>query len=96
MITRYEYAEFVAESRSSADNTWEDPALRQPGGNPVVNVNWVDARAYVRWLSAKTLRQYRRTVGIGVRVCRARRIDDRFLVGRRGRTRLPLCQLSRL
>ena len=59
MITRDEYAEFVVESRYSADNTWEDPALRQTGGNPVVNVNWDDARAYVRWLSAKTLRPYR-------------------------------------
>ena len=59
MITRDEYAEFVAESRYSAGNTWEDPALRQTGGNPVVNVNWDDARAYVRWLSGKTFRPYR-------------------------------------
>src|SRR5262249_41062831 len=59
LITRDEYAEFVAESRYCADNTWEDPALRETGGNPVVNVNWDDAQAYVRCLSAKTLRHYR-------------------------------------
>jgi formylglycine-generating enzyme required for sulfatase activity len=59
MITRDEYEEFVTDGVYAADNTWRDPALHQTGGSPVVNVNWDDAQAYVRWLSAKTLHPYR-------------------------------------
>ena len=29
------------------------------GNRPVINVNWEDAKAYVRWLSRKTGKEYR-------------------------------------
>lgn len=35
------------------------PGFRQDGGHPVVCVNWDDATAYAKWLSAKTGKPYR-------------------------------------
>ena len=38
---------------------WRDPGFRQDDSHPVLCVNWEDAQAYVRWLSAKTGKRYR-------------------------------------
>jgi formylglycine-generating enzyme required for sulfatase activity len=40
-------------------NDWRDPGFSQDGNHPVVCVNWNDAKAYVRWLSQKTGKNYR-------------------------------------
>lgn len=36
-----------------------DDAQSGRGSQPVVNVSWIQARAYLRWLSAKTRKRYR-------------------------------------
>jgi formylglycine-generating enzyme len=38
---------------------WRDPGFRQTENDPVVCVNWKDAKAYVEWLSRKTGKNYR-------------------------------------
>ena len=39
--------------------TWRDPGFRQTEREPVVCVNWADARAYAEWLSRETGQSYR-------------------------------------
>jgi formylglycine-generating enzyme required for sulfatase activity len=39
--------------------TWENPGFEQQGNHPVVCVTWLDATAYVDWLSEKTGKSYR-------------------------------------
>ena len=50
--TEYKFVESNA-------NDWRDPGFSQGGNHPVVCVNWNDAKAYVRWLSQKTGKNYR-------------------------------------
>jgi formylglycine-generating enzyme required for sulfatase activity len=38
---------------------WRSPRFPQTDRQPVVCVNWEDAQAYVRWLSERTLHEYR-------------------------------------
>ncbi|MDX2143536.1 MAG: formylglycine-generating enzyme family protein [Rhodospirillaceae bacterium] len=42
-----------------ADKSWRDPGFAQEPDEPVVCVNWSDAKAYIDWLSAKTGKPYR-------------------------------------
>ncbi len=56
-VTRDEYAQFASET--SANSEWRSPGFTQTGSDPVVNVSWDDAKAYVRWLSEKTGQNYR-------------------------------------
>jgi formylglycine-generating enzyme required for sulfatase activity len=56
-VTRDEYAQFASET--SANSEWQSPGFSQTGRDPVVNVSWNDAQAYVRWLSEKTGKNYR-------------------------------------
>jgi len=43
------------------DRSWRDPGFAVPPSDddPVVCVNWVDARAYAEWLTGRTGRRYR-------------------------------------
>jgi formylglycine-generating enzyme required for sulfatase activity len=57
LVTRDEYARFASETGAISD--WQDPGYSQTGKDPVVNVNWNEAKAYVAWLSKKTGKRYR-------------------------------------
>ncbi|HXO26512.1 MAG TPA: SUMF1/EgtB/PvdO family nonheme iron enzyme [Thermoanaerobaculia bacterium] len=67
-VTRGEYAAFVRETghsggdgcgidgfewKKQADKSWQDPGFDQTGRDPVVCVNWHDAKAYIAWLNGK-------------------------------------------
>ncbi len=56
-VTRDEYARFASET--SANSEWQNPGFAQTGRDPVVNVSWDDAKAYVAWLSNRTGHKYR-------------------------------------
>ena len=74
-VTRGQYAEFVRdtkrEHRGGCNSTlggrfnknpkalWSSPGFTQKDDEPVVCVNWNDARAYTAWLSKKTGKPYR-------------------------------------
>jgi len=74
-VTRGEFAAFVNESGYSAgggcytytgskweksgSKNWRSPGFRQTDRDPVVCVNWGDAKAYVGWLSRKAGKDYR-------------------------------------
>ena len=74
-VTRGEFAWFVGATKHSAGNrcetyeggkwelragrNWQNPGFAQTDQDPVVCVNWQDAKAYVRWLSSRTGQRYR-------------------------------------
>jgi formylglycine-generating enzyme required for sulfatase activity len=67
-VTRGEFADFVKETdhSSPADpfaclrgRDWRTPGFTQSDQDPVVCINWADAKAYVEWLSKKTGKNYR-------------------------------------
>ena len=74
-VTRGEFARFVEAAGHSTGNSchtyedggwkdrsgrnWRNPGYRQDNREPVVCVNWEDARAYVNWLSRETGKPYR-------------------------------------
>jgi formylglycine-generating enzyme required for sulfatase activity len=66
-VTRADYGRFVAATGYAPANPrcdWSRPvakgvALNQRPDEPVVCVNWSDAQAYLRWLSATTGKAYR-------------------------------------
>ena len=41
------------------ESNWRDPLIDQTDAHPVVCVSWLDAKAYVRWLSGETGETYR-------------------------------------
>lgn len=72
-ITRFEFAMFVGATEYSVDFScrylakvgwqegvsWRNPGFQQTIRDPVVCVNWADAKAYVAWLSRTTGEDYR-------------------------------------
>jgi len=73
-ITRGEFNEFVQDTGHNLLNScwtleadwvndrtknWREPGFYQTDKHPVVCVSWHDARAYVKWLSEKTEKNYR-------------------------------------
>ena len=56
-ITRDEYARFASETDANSD--WLKPGFLRDGPDPVVNVSWNDAKAYVAWLGEKSGHTYR-------------------------------------
>ncbi len=73
-VTRAEFAAFVRDTGHKArgcwvyggkewkdddSKNWRDPNFSQSERDPVVCVNWDDAKKYLRWLSRKTGQDYR-------------------------------------
>jgi formylglycine-generating enzyme required for sulfatase activity len=74
-VTVAQYARFIDETHYDAGNqcqtfvngkfnfvigcNWKTPNFPQGPDNPVIALNWHDARAYADWLSRKTGRRYR-------------------------------------
>ena len=74
-VTRAQFARFVQETghattgscfvwsgtgyRRDASKNWRDPGFEQKDKEPVVCVNWNDAKAYADWLSRKSGKTYR-------------------------------------
>jgi formylglycine-generating enzyme required for sulfatase activity len=59
-ITNREYQAFVRDTRAKSPGGWDgDQFPAEKGGHPVVNVSWVDAVAYCKWLSFKSGKLYR-------------------------------------
>ncbi len=73
-VTRTEFARFVEATghdtgtschgfengwRNRPGRDWRNPGFAQTERDPVVCVNWEDAKAYVRWLSHETGHRYR-------------------------------------
>jgi len=66
-VTVSQYSRFIAETHHYNGDTcnemthlnWRNPGFPQEGSSPVVCVNFVDAQAYVAWLSKKTGHAYR-------------------------------------
>ena len=74
-VTRGEYGRFVGATGHAGGKSchvweggsweeqsglnWRDPGFRQSEREPVVCMNWRDARAYVEWLSRETGQSYR-------------------------------------
>ena len=74
-VTRGEFREFVSDTGHSTSGgcwiydgsewkdsdtySWRNPGFVQGEDDPVVCVNWKDAKSYVKWLSGKTEHQYR-------------------------------------
>jgi formylglycine-generating enzyme required for sulfatase activity len=58
-VTRAEFAAFVEASGHRTAGDWRNPGFNQTDRDPVVNVTWDDAQAYVAWLSRTTGKTYR-------------------------------------
>lgn len=60
LVTRGEFEKFVNETNYDAGKGWRKPLFKQGGDNdPVINVSWDDAQAYVDWLNKKTGEHFR-------------------------------------
>jgi formylglycine-generating enzyme required for sulfatase activity len=59
-VTHRQFAQFVRESGyDMGDSCWQDPGSTLSDQHPVVCVSWNDAKAYAKWLTAKTGKPYR-------------------------------------
>jgi eukaryotic-like serine/threonine-protein kinase len=60
-VTRGEYGRFVAATGRTGGSgcSWQSPGFAQTDRDPVVCINWDDAKAYADWLSKITGKSYR-------------------------------------
>jgi formylglycine-generating enzyme required for sulfatase activity len=58
-ITRIEFARFVRSTGYRVGTDWIDAGFDQSDRDPVVEINWLDAQAYIHWLSERTHQTYR-------------------------------------
>ena len=58
-VTRAEFEKFVTETGYDAGKGWRKPLFKQTDNDPVVNVSWDDAQAYIDWLNKKSGQHYR-------------------------------------
>jgi formylglycine-generating enzyme required for sulfatase activity len=58
-ITRHEFAQFVRATGYHVSTDWFDAGFDQSDRDPVVEIGWLDAQAYVYWLSRRTHQDYR-------------------------------------
>jgi formylglycine-generating enzyme required for sulfatase activity len=74
-VTFDQYAAFIADSGYDASSrcslfrdgkwfeppglSWRNPNFPQKGNSPAICISWIDAKAYVAWLSRKTGKTYR-------------------------------------
>ncbi len=58
-VAKDEFAAFVRETNYDAGANWKNPGFTQTDSDPVVEVSWNDAKAYVAWLSKRTGVTYR-------------------------------------
>ena len=74
-VTRKQYSDFIAATDYSApggckywtghkfeiadDKNWKDPGYLQADDHPAVCISWNDAKAYTKWLAARTGKAYR-------------------------------------
>ncbi|MEJ0069403.1 MAG: SUMF1/EgtB/PvdO family nonheme iron enzyme [Pseudomonadota bacterium] len=58
-VTRLEFASFVRSTGYRVGADWVEAGFDQSDRDPVVEINWLDAQAYVYWLSQRTHQAYR-------------------------------------
>ena len=109
-VTRGEFARFVSATghdagsscwareggkwKNHSGRSWRSPGYSQTDRDPAVCVIWADARAYARWLSGKTGKEYRLLSEFGMGVRGAGGCDDALFMG--GRHRPEPGELQRL
>jgi formylglycine-generating enzyme required for sulfatase activity len=59
LVTKAEFAKFIDETGYNAGKGWKKPRFKQSDNNPVINVSWGSAQAYIDWLNKKTGEHYR-------------------------------------
>ncbi len=59
LVTRAEFEKFINATHYDAGKGWHKPLFKQGDNDPVVNVSWGDAQAYIDWLNKKTGKRYR-------------------------------------
>jgi serine/threonine-protein kinase len=60
LINNKQYAEFIQETKYRPPDYWQGETPQDSiKEKPVVNVSWIDAKAYCSWLSKKTNKPYR-------------------------------------
>jgi hypothetical protein len=72
--------------------SFRNPGFTQNGQNPVVCVNWDDAKAFTAWLSKKTGKSYRPALRGRARVRDEGRVNNALFLWQRREVPLPVRQ----